>query len=214
MLTEILLIRHGEAFNNIPQEGLDYGKHHHANPPLTELGCRQAEELKHVLTDFRPDVVVVSPFHRTIQTARPYVSPGVKVVVDRRMGERVFASHFKDFPGIDPADYEHYGTQLMPDALCLNRSSFPEFPETRESVRERVSSLFEEWNKTEATRMAFIGHGASLAGFLNFLVPEYPNNTGHGNCGYSHLQKTAEGWKALVVNEQKHLTRTNGQLVN
>jgi len=214
MLTDILLVRHGEALNNIPQEGLDYGDHDLTNPPLTELGRQQAEELKQVLVSFQPDGVVVSPFHRAIQTIRPYVSTKVKVVVDRRMGERIFSSHLKDFTGIDPAHYLHYGPQLIPDALCLNRVSFPEFPETRESVRERVSSLFYEWDQNEVTRMAFIGHGASLAGFLNFLIPEYPNNTGHGNCAFSHLQKTDRGWKALVVNDQKHLTRTNGQLVN
>lgn len=215
MLNEILLIRHGEAHNNLPPEELpaNHSDYHPANPPLTALGERQASDLKEVLIEFVPDVVVVSPFHRTIQTIRPYVTDDTKVSVDRRIGERFFAEHFADFSRIDPAEYQDYGSQLIPDDLCLHRDSFPDFPETRESVRRRVQSLFDEWDQSLVRRVAFVGHGASLAALLNLLIPEYSNHTGHGNCGFSHLSRTPDGWTARVINQQGHLRQTNGQII-
>lgn len=216
MLTEILLIRHGEALNNIPQEGLDYAGHHPTNPPLTALGRQQAQELKGVIEEFAPEAVIVSPFHRAIQTIHPYVEahPDVIVQVDIRMGERFYGEVFSSFPGIDPGHYRQYGDNLMPDEAHRNRESFPDFPETRESVSKRVSALFTEWDDREIARAAFVGHGASLAALLHFLIPAYANNTGHGNCGYSHLEKISDTWTARRINCQQHLTRTNGQVVH
>lgn len=213
MPEHIYLIRHGEAYNNILPDGLREIEHP-ANPPLTPLGEQQALELKPVLAAFGPEAVIVSPFLRAVQTIHPFVTPDLTVSVDRRMGERFFSSVFSSFPGIDPSFYQRYGPRLIPDELCRDRSSFPDYPETRESVRDRVSSLWKEWKDVPICRIAFVGHGASLAALLNFLLPEYPNNTGHGNCGCSHLEKTPGGWTARRINCQDHLTQTNGQVIH
>ncbi len=207
MISEILLIRHGEAYNNTPPEASDESRDL-INPPLTALGERQARELKPLVLAFAPEAVIVSPFLRTVQTLYPSVTPEIRVSVDRRIGERIFASVFTEFRGIELSHYQTFGPRLIPDALCRERSAFPDYPETRESVRARVASLWEEWDNAGVSRVAFVGHGASLAALLNLILPEYPNNTGHVNCGVSHLEKTPTGWVARSINRHDHLTRT------
>jgi broad specificity phosphatase PhoE len=54
------IIRHGEALHNIERG------YPHCDPPLTEVGIRATKELV-VPTD--PDLVIISPMARTIQTA-------------------------------------------------------------------------------------------------------------------------------------------------
>ena len=61
---EIVLIRHGQP--EWARDGLRVG-----NPPLTELGHRQAERLAEAYADLVPTHVAVSPLRRTRETAAP-----------------------------------------------------------------------------------------------------------------------------------------------
>jgi broad specificity phosphatase PhoE len=54
------IVRHGEALHNV-QRGYP-----HRDPPLTEAGVRATKEIK---LPSHPDLIVVSPMTRTIQTA-------------------------------------------------------------------------------------------------------------------------------------------------
>jgi broad specificity phosphatase PhoE len=61
---EILLIRHGEPLWDRDGFSVD-------DPPLTELGARQAETLAEAYADVRVDELWVSPLRRAQQTAEP-----------------------------------------------------------------------------------------------------------------------------------------------
>jgi probable phosphoglycerate mutase len=61
---EIVLIRHGEP--EWERDGLSV-----TNPPLTDRGLQQAEQLAHALRDEHFDEVLVSPLVRARQTAGP-----------------------------------------------------------------------------------------------------------------------------------------------
>jgi len=64
---EIVLVRHGQP--EWVRDGLAVG-----NPPLTDLGLRQAEQVAVALADEHFDEVLVSPLQRTRQTAAPYLA--------------------------------------------------------------------------------------------------------------------------------------------
>jgi broad specificity phosphatase PhoE len=79
----VTLIRHGESENNILSEvGSEaYRKGRFADPPLTDLGRRQAQITAEYLcgddcNDLikKPDTIYVSPFLRTLQTSFPTAS--------------------------------------------------------------------------------------------------------------------------------------------
>ena len=61
---EIVLVRHGQP--EWVRDGLNVG-----NPPLTEIGQRQAEQMAEVLAGENFDEILVSPVQRARQTAAP-----------------------------------------------------------------------------------------------------------------------------------------------
>lgn len=64
-MKKILLIRHGQSTLNLGLAAEDYSL-----APLTEEGIRQAEEVSRNFP-FEPELIVSSPYLRTIQTAEP-----------------------------------------------------------------------------------------------------------------------------------------------
>jgi hypothetical protein len=56
----IYIVRHGEAIHNV-QRGYPF-----PDPPLTERGYAEASA---IVIGFKPDLIVVSPMRRTIETA-------------------------------------------------------------------------------------------------------------------------------------------------
>ena len=64
-MKKILLIRHGQSTLNLGLAAEDYSL-----APLTEEGIRQAEEVSRNLP-FEPELILSSPYLRTIQTAEP-----------------------------------------------------------------------------------------------------------------------------------------------
>ncbi|KAJ9149023.1 hypothetical protein NKR23_g4478 [Pleurostoma richardsiae] len=59
-MSTIHILRHGQALHNIERG------YPHRDPPLTGLGCQQARNLR---LSTEPDLILISPMTRTIQTA-------------------------------------------------------------------------------------------------------------------------------------------------
>jgi len=211
MITDLLIIRHGEAYNTAPHDG-QRTVSDPANPPLTPLGERQAEELRSVLAEFAPDTIVVSPFLRAVQTVFPYLAAAAAtpVRVEWRFGEIMTNPVFRQFRGIDLSDYRGRFSGRIPFPPALSgRAVFPEYPESPESVRNRVAALWRELDGPGGApaRIACVGHGASLGALLTQLVPECAAETGHVNCGATHLRRGPSAWRPLFINRADHLTQ-------
>jgi probable phosphoglycerate mutase len=74
-VTEIWLIRHGDAYDGITET---------VDPPLSARGRDQAERLAERVRNARPAAVYSSPFRRSMETAR-YITDDVRV--DKRLVE-------------------------------------------------------------------------------------------------------------------------------
>jgi broad specificity phosphatase PhoE len=90
----LYLVRHGETAANVA--GVFLGR---ADPPLTDLGRRQAERLASVLPP--PDRVISSPLGRARQTAAAFGRP---VEVDPRWIELDYGALEGAHPSTVPAD--------------------------------------------------------------------------------------------------------------
>ncbi len=75
----VWLIRHGQS-----QANAGVATEHPKSIALTELGLEQAQQIAHQIS-FTPQTVIVSPYSRTLETARPLLSKlrsnGVEVLV-------------------------------------------------------------------------------------------------------------------------------------
>lgn len=72
----ITLIRHGQSAANA-----GYATSDHATIPLTELGYLQADELPSKIITV-PDLIIVSPYLRAKETAKPLIDAFPKAVVE------------------------------------------------------------------------------------------------------------------------------------
>ncbi len=82
-MPRLLLVRHGEAEGNA--DGRFIGQN---DVPLTPLGRRQAEMLRHHLADTPLDAVVSSDLQRCVDTVTPTArAAGLSVTTDRRLRE-------------------------------------------------------------------------------------------------------------------------------
>ncbi len=123
MTTRLLLLRHGESTWNVA--GRWQGQ---ADPPLSELGERQAVAAAAALTD-RPDAVWTSDLARARRTAETLAEPhGLALRVDARLRERDVG----EWSGLTRAEIE----ERWPGWLAARRS--PDGFETDDSLTARA----------------------------------------------------------------------------
>lgn len=101
---KVYITRHGEIPNNALKR--------HTNPyeDLTELGIKQAEELRDKVQDIPFDIIYISPFLRARHTADILNIHNIQTIVDDRLKERD-CGNLSDQPmecGEDRIDYWDY----------------------------------------------------------------------------------------------------------
>lgn len=173
MPRELVIVRHGEAYNTARSDG-EREVRDPSNPPLTARGEAQAAAAAHRVRSFGPEVVVTSPFLRAAQTAVAYLElAGATGTADVRLSEHFAFQPLAAFGGLDLEDYRaRFGDRLRVDAALATPAPFPRFPETHEAVLTRTSAALEDWLARDWTRGAFYGHGATVGAILALLVPE------------------------------------------
>ena len=79
---KVYIARHGQIPNNALRR--------HTNPyeDLTEVGIKQAEELKEKIKDIKFDIIYVSPYLRARHTANIININNIEMIIDERLSER------------------------------------------------------------------------------------------------------------------------------
>lgn len=81
-ITKFIFVRHGESESNVAKV---FGT---AETVLTERGHKQAEDIVVSLAKEKIDIIVASPFERTVQTATPLAQKwGIEIILDDRVQE-------------------------------------------------------------------------------------------------------------------------------
>lgn len=165
--TIVQIIRHGESLHNVDRS------YSCRDPPLTEKGLSDASL---ITVDGTPDLIILSPMTRTIQTAiqafGPLISgpsPRVQVAVWPELREAHDAVCNK---GLSKAEM----TAKFPNldfGLCPDEWSYP--PHTVEGATARAEAVRGKLEKIAASRknIAIVTH----RGFIAFLVSGSRFNT-------------------------------------
>jgi broad specificity phosphatase PhoE len=142
-VTIVILARHGETDWN--REGRWQGW---ADPPLNELGRRQAGELAERLRDVPFDAVYTSDLRRAHETAEIVAAPhGAPVVTDEGLREIDVGS----WSGLTGAEIQERFGDERPDG------------ETREEHRERVRAAAERLIAAHpGERILLVCHGGTM----------------------------------------------------
>ncbi len=193
----LLLVRHGESTNNAgpPEQRV-------ADTPLTDLGWTQARRLGPRLAKVRPiDVLLASPFLRTLQTTEPIaqatgLAPHIRTDLhetggcyagyhpDERVGKPgLNAGEIADqFPGyVIPSDIDHNGWW---------KSRTPETGEQAASRAHRQLDLLRDDYADSDVVVACVAHGDFIMLMLTAALEHWP---GHetapiANTSVTHLR--------------------------
>jgi broad specificity phosphatase PhoE len=203
-MKRLFVIRHG---SRIDFEDKGWRKRADAphDPPLSELGLRQARETGEFLRRFAVGSIYASPFTRTMQTASAiasildlplYVEPGLSEWLNPRWAD--FSAWELDplqlartFPRVDLS----YSWLVVPRA-----------PETEEQVcRSRFRYTIRHLAQETSGDVALVTHGIGVQTILDTLVGK--NNGTEKLCGINILQQQSEGWQ-LVAAVNDHLSKS------
>ncbi|KAH8673088.1 histidine phosphatase superfamily [Ilyonectria robusta] len=159
-MSTIHILRHGQALHNV-QRGYP-----HRDPPLTELGIQQATDVQPPTT---PDLILISPMTRTIQTALlvfPHLlstSPAeveVQIWPDLREGYDAICNK-----GVARADIAAKFPQFDFSACSEEWDYPPHSPEDATARAERVRQRLQVLSKSYKN-IFLVTH----RGFIAFLV--------------------------------------------
>jgi 2,3-bisphosphoglycerate-dependent phosphoglycerate mutase len=157
MSTTVYMVRHGES----PKEGTERTR------GLTEKGYEDARRVTEFLRDKKIDVVVSSPYLRSILTVEQLaLHKGEEVMVMEDLRERVFSS----------SDNRLEDKELGP----LLQKSFEDFnfslegAESNAACQRRAVHILKELLHTHQDKNVVIGtHGAVMTLMMNYFNPSF-----------------------------------------
>ena len=156
---KVYVIRHGESEGNRLQMNCGW-----CRTPLSEQGRLQAERLGRALQGIRFDCVYCSDLVRAKETcaiALPGYTPQYSPLL-REIGVGTLADVSIE------ENAKRFGTQY---AEAVQTQDFRQFGgESQEEMQERVQRFFRELEKTDAEKVAVVGHEGTVHQLFNMTV--------------------------------------------
>ncbi|KAI8384764.1 histidine phosphatase superfamily [Radiomyces spectabilis] len=213
MLQEIWITRHG-----FREDWVTDNPHLPTNlkndPPLSELGREQAQELGAFLKDKGIERVYSSPFYRVLQTVYPLIEEtDVPLHLDNCMSEWYGAAYDRYLP---PAPFEKL-KELFPKLDLSHESSIP-LPvgvETvsicHQRVRDGLETLLDELDKEPngPSSILLAGHAASVICAVRALLGDetFPVRSGTASLSKFVRKDNGEGWELVMHGDCSHLSK-------
>lgn len=203
MLTQVLLIRHGETDWNA--QGRWQGN---APVPLNEIGLAQARALASYLATHEPriDVLYSSPLLRARQSAQAIAEA---LALPVRIDERLREVDLGDWQGLNTAEVEAWDRKRY-TAYIADRYNVP-IPngESRRQLQVRACAAFDDITaRHPGATIAIVSHGGTLGVLIESLLgrierPALPNTS------ITVLEQTAPGaeWSLVNVGWAPHLSQ-------
>jgi probable phosphoglycerate mutase len=201
--TELLLVRHGASADAVEGESFELLKGQ-GDPPLSEMGRRQAELVAERLLRESFDAIYISSLRRTAETAAPLADrSGLTPVVDADLRE-VFLGEWEG--GLfrqkvvdqDPMALQMFAEQrwdVVPGA-----ESMEELGQRLRDAVERIVAAHPDG------RVVVFSHGAAIGAILAMAAGAEPFAfIAADNTSISRLVVTPERWMVRGFNETAHL---------
>jgi len=193
----LTIVRHAQTDGNL--KGLFSG----SEILLTDLGHEQARSLAERLGQEHFDVVIVSPYARTRQTAAPLLEHHRgQIIFDPRIQEQ-------DFGVFTNRPFEEL--RLAAEAQGVSRIEFK--PENGESVldmRRRVADFVKDLKEHHIGKnVLVVSHGGTIINIL-FQLLNHPEERfqelRHNNTGVTRIEYTPDGTHTVIhINNLSHL---------
>jgi len=170
-MTRFVVVRHGSTGMN--EQNLLIG---HLDPPLSEIGKKQAERLGRALTQERFDLIVTSDLKRTQETAaiiRSYQAKSVRTLISPELREIDYGDHVgKEKETLRQEEPRYHAD---PDYQHPGGESFLQLQERVNAVLKRLEGEYERVlvvTHAGALRALYAAYrGEPFARHINLKVP-------------------------------------------
>ena len=201
--TELVLVRHGASADSVEGESFELVEGQ-GDPPLSEVGRHQAEQVARRLAVEPIDGVYVSSLRRTAETAAPLVErTGITPVVDPDLRE-VFLGEWEGGllrqKAVD-------GDPMFEQVLREQRWDVVPGAESRQVFGGRLRRAIERIAATHpGGKVVVFGHGAAIGEVLAQASGSTPFAfINSDNTGISRMVVTPERWIVRGYNDTAHL---------
>lgn len=213
MSAKILIARHGNRLDFVQPEWFNTAIRRY-DPPLSEDGEIQAQELAQRLTKEKIDHLIASPFLRTIQTAHIVAEVlNLSIKLEAGLGEWHNPDWMSETPTIHPP-WELKSRYPRLDNDYRSQIS-PKYPENREQVLTRMKLIAQKLTKQFEGNILLIGHGISVVGIAQGLLDSDCHEEIKASlCSLTELVKTdQDNWQLILNGETSFLTNPQHKIV-
>ena len=205
----IWIARHGNRLDFVNPDWFNTAERPY-DPPLSEDGLIQAQELGQRLKSEKISHIFCSPFLRTLQTAAP-----VAEILDLPLKLEAGLSEWLN-PEWMRATPETLPLQVLKKhfpRLDLGYTSrvIPTYPESIEQLNERTEATARTLVEEFTQDLLFVGHGASVCGTTAGLVGGSPFINA-SLCCLVKLVRQDKSWHLELNGDTSHLSSTESRV--
>lgn len=205
MTQTVWIARHGNRLDFVNPEWFNTAERPY-DPPLSEDGIIQAQQLGFRLVGLGIKQIFASPFLRTVQTAN-CVAEFLDLPIKLESGLSEWLN-----PDWMVANPERHSIAELKQLFGRIDSSYrsrviADYPETLEKVNQRTAQTVLHLTREFAEDMLLIGHGASVVGATWGLVDGTPNIQAN-LCCLVKLVRQEQAWVMELNGDVSHLSQT------
>jgi probable phosphoglycerate mutase len=201
--TELWLVRHGASADSLEGETFELVEGQ-GDPPLSEAGRHQAEQVGLRLAQEPFDGLYVSTLQRTVQTAAPLVArSGITPIVDADLREVFLGDWEGGLLRLKAADDD----PMFREVMAEQRWDVIPGAESREVFGGRLRDAVERIAAAHpGGRVVVFSHGAAIGEILAQATGSNPFAfVGPDNASISRLVVTPDRWIIRGYNDTAHL---------
>lgn len=200
----IWIARHGNRLDFVDPEWFENADRPY-DPPLSDDGVIQAQELARRLEKEAIAHIFVSPFLRTVQTAFEVAKVlNLPLKLEAGLGEWLNP----DWMTHDPDIFNMGALFARYPCIDINYQSHlePQYPESEAEMMARTAKVVQHLVREYPDNILLIGHGASVLGATQGLLRS-PISMPITLCCLTKLIRTSNGWDLELKADTSHLSQ-------
>ena len=205
----VWIARHGNRLDFVNPEWFNTAERRY-DPPLSQDGFVQAQELGKRLKTAKIEHIFASPFLRTIQTANEVAEIlDLSIKLEAGLSEWHNPEWMSEHPEIQPKEIL---AQNYP-RIDWNYNSLviPKYPESEAEVNQRTKDVANKIVSQFSDDILLVGHGASVWGTTAGLLGGKPNINA-SLCCLVKLIRHQNNWQMELNGDTSHLTQTETKI--
>ena len=201
----VWIARHGNRLDFVNPEWFNTAVRRY-DPPLSEDGCIQAQELGTRLKQENISHIFASPFLRTIQTANEVAEMlNLPIKLEAGLGEWHNPHWMSEKPEIHPRELLENNYPRID--WNYNSRLIPHYPESEAEVNQRTGEVARQLVAEFSEDILLVGHGASVLGTTIGLIGGNPV-VNASLCCLVKVVKNSHGWKMELNGDTSHLSQS------